>query len=96
MTFKLPEPEWHERKGLIFDAFNEDICRSGYDKLYTEAQLKQALKDVLEQAAEFCETNQVNHSFRGGRTFLASDKDSVGTHEGITYAQAIRKMIGEI
>lgn len=81
MTFKLPEPTHTNPAGKPF---------------YTEAQLKQALKDVLEQAAEFCETNQVNHSYRGGRTFLASDKDPVGTHEGITYAQAIRKMIGEI
>ena len=52
----LPEPTWYERKGLVYDEF-EDITRSGYAKLYTETQLKQVVKDVLEQAAQACDRN---------------------------------------
>ena len=78
---KLPEPTWYERKGLVYDEF-EDITRSGYAKLYTEAQLKQALKDVLEQAAQAA-VDAV--AFTGG---------TVETEAHVRWV--FRKMIGEI
>lgn len=64
MTFKLPEPTHTNPAGKPF---------------YTEAQLKQALRDVLEQAAQILSTPEASSV-------------PVMHH----YANAIRKMIGEI
>ena len=68
-AFKLPEPDAHnpEGAGAYFDS-------------YTETKLKQALRDVLEQAARVCESMQAG---------WASDHH-------LACAAAIRKMIGEI
>ena len=49
-TFKMPEPVLI---GMEEAKFNEFKAVYGY----TEAQLKQALKDVLEQAAQVCDRN---------------------------------------
>ena len=35
----LPEPEWLERKGLIFDPLDEDITKPAYAPLYTADQM---------------------------------------------------------
>ncbi len=64
--------------------------------LYTEDQLKQALRDVLEEAAKFCADNQVARSPTGGRSFTPFAKENYGIHEGMDYADAIRTIIGEI
>lgn len=49
-------------------------------------------KQALEEAAKFCESQQVNHSPRGTTIFLPFDADQ-GTHEGMHYAKAIRELI---
>lgn len=103
MTFKLPEPEitlawcdgvaqWEMRE------LKHCLGRWEDDRIigYTEVQFKQGLRDVLEQVAEFCELNQVNHSPRGNKSFSEFNRECGGTHEGMSYAAAIRKMIGEI
>lgn len=73
MTFKLPEPA-HTHK------WNHNPT---YDvNFYTEAQLKQALRDVLEQAAQEA-TDAV--AFNGGTVQMEAH-----------VREAIRKMIGEI
>ena len=36
----LPEPEWLERKGLIFDPLDEDITKPAYAPLYTADQMR--------------------------------------------------------
>ena len=70
-TFKLPEPDAHnpEGAGAYFDS-------------YTETKLKQALKDVLEQAAQKA-TDAI--AFNGGSVQMEAH-----------VREAIRKMIGEI
>lgn len=51
-------------------------------------------KMALEEAAKFCESQQVNHSPRGGtRMFRPFNSECMGTHEGIYYAKAIRELI---
>lgn len=51
-------------------------------------------KAALEEAAKFCESQQVNHSLRGGtRMFQPFTSECMGTHEGIYYAKAIRELI---
>ena len=71
MTFKLPEPAVRgpDGTGTYFDS-------------YTEAQLKQAIKDVLEQAAQEA-TDAI--AFNGGTVQMEAH-----------VREAIRKMIGEI
>ncbi len=49
-------------------------------------------KQALEEAAKFCESQQVNHSPRGTKIFLPFDSECMGTHEGIYYAKAIREL----
>ena len=70
MTFQLPEPTHTNPAGKPF---------------YTEAQLKQALKDVLEQAAQACDAKMLNPVFNLDGAIYAGD-----------CAFSIRKMIGEI
>lgn len=65
-------------------------------KLVTESQLKQAVRDALEEAAQFCESNQVNIAHRKGRIFLPFCKEGGGVHEGMDFAKAIRALIKEI
>lgn len=55
-------------------------------------RLKQERDQALEEAAKFCESQQVNHSPRGTRIFLPFDSECLGTHEGVYYAKAIREM----
>ena len=50
-------------------------------------------RKALEDAAKFCESQQVNHSPRGTRLFLPFDMDCQATHEGMHYAKAIREIL---
>jgi len=69
-AFKLPEPAVRgpDGTGTYFDS-------------YTEAQLKQAIKDALEQAAQVCTAD----IYASGYQDACKD-----------IAERIRKMIGEI
>jgi len=80
MTIKLPKP-----------ACPKSGTRQPED-LYTHAQLVQAVKDALEEAATFCESQQVNISPRRGRIFMEFLPECGGRHEGMDYADAIREM----
>ena len=65
MTFKLPVPEWYQlnNQGCIttYEHIQQDFGGDiGTKPFYTEAQLKQAVRDVLEQAAQECEKIAIN------------------------------------
>lgn len=71
---------------LVFTATEADVHK--LMQKYGELCRKMA----LEEAAKFCESQQVNHSPRGTTIFLPFDADQ-GTHEGMHYAKAIRELI---
>lgn len=51
-------------------------------------------KMALEEAAKFCESQQVNHSPRGGtRMFMPFNPEFQGTHEGMFYAKDIMELL---
>ena len=97
MTIKLPEPV-----GATYTIAGVQHCtltQEGPDTdLYTADQLKQAVRDALEQAALFCAKNQVwvGGGKRGLSEFDASTDWAGGIHQGMDYAAAIRAMIKEI
>ena len=55
----------------------------------------EALRDVLEQAAKFCEDNTVWVG-GGARGFMESYRNDGGIHQGMDYAGAIRAMKEQI
>ena len=86
MKFKLPEPVLIGMEQTNFNEF-----RAGYG--YTEAQLKQAIKDALEQAAQECETH-LHRDYMGD--VFDYGPDLPANPEKMKCINAIRKMIGEI
>ena len=76
MTFQLPEPVI--KKSTLLSHPDSPL----FGALYTEAQLKQALRDALEQAAQVA-VDAV--AFDGGTVQMEAH-----------VREAIRKMIGEI
>jgi|CXWK01.1.fsa_nt_gi hypothetical protein len=77
-----------------------DLCTWGKTVLTREDMIQVRMreygelchKQALEEAAKFCESQQVNHSPRGTKMFLPFDSECMGTHEGIYYAKAIREL----
>ncbi len=77
---ELPEPEWYERKGLIFDNLDGVHISSSYDKLFTLIQLRdygdRRAAAERERCAEVC--------------FEAEDSDDEYVSTRQTIAKAIR------
>lgn len=82
VTFENGDIEFHDEYTSLGET---------QEPLYTA----QALRDVLEQVASFCEQNQIAIG-RGSRTFTEFEKECGGVHAGMDYAKAIRAMIKEI
>lgn len=80
MTFKLPEPAIAPSTFVVKGSL--------FGPLYTEAQLKQALKDVLEQAAVIAWNHYMDT--------CSANRVPPAAFQGWLAAGAIRKMIGEI
>ena len=78
----LPHPH-------CYDSIQDFGC---FDEIQMREYGALCRKQALEEAAKFCESQQVNHSPRGTKMFLPFDSECMGTHEGIYYAKAIREL----
>ena len=79
MTIKLPEPtafsifDYEGSEALYLMDGNEELYKryqqhdaKALDNLYTEAQLKQAIKDALEEAAMLCNQTPKLEAYSAG------------------------------
>jgi hypothetical protein len=65
-----------------------------FAKAYQAAAPIDNVAEALEKAAKLCEENQVAISCKGGKnTLMPHFKEDESIHAGMTYADAIRKLI---
>lgn len=93
----LPEPDGFLCQRLFYKVEDVDeYCTHPHHDKWAEDQMREygalCRRMALEEAAKFCESQQVNHSPRGTRMFLPFNSECMGTHEGIFYAKAIREL----